>query len=106
MTNGTRSTPCSSSWDCLPGSPCASPPRRVDQIDEMANVLVLPAATPLVHRGPERAGGLGIGDPQRAAGAEVTERARAGTERTLGHRQLESESEPGGALQTGAAAGP
>src|SRR5215813_5622709 len=61
----------------LPGGPV---PRilegRVNEIDEVADVLVLPPASALVHRVAERQPGVGIGEPERAAGAEVPEGAR------------------------------
>src|SRR5437867_7578715 len=65
--------------------------RRVDQIDEMTNVLVLPAAAPLIHGVAEADARVGIGEPERSAGAKVPERTRIGTERALGHRELEPE---------------
>lgn len=49
----------------------------------MTNVSVLPAAAPLVHRVAEGDARVGIGEPERAAGTEVPERARVGTERAL-----------------------
>src|SRR5262249_34386852 len=73
--------------------------RRVGGIDERAAVLVLPPASPLVHRVAERHPGVGIGEPERAAGAEVPEGARARAERALGHRELEPEAEARGAPQ-------
>ena len=47
----------------------------------MADVLVLPAAAPLIHGVAERHTRIGIGEPERAAGAEVAERAGLGPSR-------------------------
>src|SRR2546428_10314565 len=65
----------------------------------MADVLVLPAGASLVHGVAEGHARVGVGEAQRAAGAEVAERARAGAERPLGHRELEAQSEARGTLQ-------
>ena len=66
----------------------------------MTNVLVLPSAAPLIHGVGEGDPCVGIGESERAAGAKVAERARVGTERALGHRELEPEPEARGALST------
>ena len=71
----------------------------IDQIDEVADVLVLPAGAPLVHGIAEGEPRVGIGKPQRAAGTEVPERTRARAQASLGHGELESEPEARGALQ-------
>src|SRR5712692_6041529 len=71
----------------------------VDEIDEVAHVLVLPPTAALVHGVAERDSRIGIREAQRPAGAEVPERARARAETPLGLRELEPESEARGALQ-------
>src|SRR6266576_3174834 len=73
--------------------------RGVDEIDELAHVLVLPAGAPLVHDVAEGHVRVRVGEPERAAGAEVTERAPVRSERALGHRELEAEPEARGPLQ-------
>src|SRR3990170_3915450 len=67
--------------------------RLVHQIDEMAHVLVLPPCPALVHRVGEGDVGIRIGEPERAAGAEVPEGAGARTEPALRHGELEAETE-------------
>src|SRR3990172_7350300 len=67
--------------------------RLVQQIDEMAHVLVLPPCAALVHRVGEGDVGIRIGEPERAAGAEVPEGAGARTEPALRHGELEAETE-------------
>ena len=65
----------------------------------MADVLVLPSAAPLVHRVAEGDAPVGIGESERASGAEMSESARVRTEPALGHHELEPEPEARGALQ-------
>src|SRR5258705_107183 len=57
--------------------------RLVNKVDEMAHVLVLPARAALVHRVGEGDVCVGIGEPERSAGAEVAEGPRARTEAAL-----------------------
>ena len=59
----------------------------------MAHVLVLPALPALVHGVGEGDVSIGIGEPERAAGAEVAEGARVRPEGALPHGELESEPE-------------
>src|SRR5438309_617894 len=50
---------------CRPdGSDRTALERRVDEIDEMADVLVLPSATPLIHRVAEGHARVGIGESE------------------------------------------
>ena len=67
--------------------------RRVHLIDEMAHVLVLPTLPALVHGLGEGELSIRIGEPERAAGAEVAEGARVRPEGALPHGELESEPE-------------
>jgi len=46
----------------------------------VADVLVLPSAPPLVHRVAERDARVGIGESERAPGAEVSEGTRVRAE--------------------------
>src|SRR3972149_953550 len=59
----------------------------------MAHVLVLPPCAALVHRVGEGDVGIRIGEPERAAGAEVPEGAGARTEPAARHGELEAETE-------------
>src|SRR5207249_4459444 len=68
-------------------------------VEEGAVTRVLPARPHVVHHVAERQVGLGIAEPERAAGAEVPERAGVRSERALRLRQLEAEREAGGALE-------
>src|SRR5205823_14016294 len=70
----------------------------VDRVDEGAVTRVLPARPHVVHHVAERQVGLGIAEPERAAGAEVPERAGVRSERALRLRQLKAEREAGGTL--------
>jgi hypothetical protein len=65
----------------------------VDEIDELAHVPVLPAGAALVHRVAKGESRIGIREPQRAAGAEVSEGARVRAQTSLGLREPESEPE-------------
>src|SRR5690348_18300283 len=73
--------------------------RGVDEIDEMADVRVLPSAPELVHRVAEGDARVGVGEPERAAGPEMSERARVRAEPPLGHRELKAEAEACRALE-------
>src|SRR5690242_19058617 len=73
--------------------------RGVDEIDEMADVRVLPSAPGLVHRVAEGDARVGVGEPERAAGPEMSERARVRAEPPLGHRELKAEAEACRALE-------
>ena len=66
----------------------------------MAHVLVLPPGAALIHGIAEGNPRVGIGEAERAAGAEMTEGARARPQAPLGLRELKAETEACGPLQT------
>src|SRR6185369_17979062 len=73
--------------------------RGVHEIDEMADVRVLPAAPRLVHRVAESDTRVGVSEPERAAGPEMSERARVRAKPPLGHRELKAQAEARWALE-------
>ena len=81
---------------CVPDTP--GPLRDsqplVKQVEQPPRVAVLPTAASLIHDVAPADSSVGVGEGQRSAAAEVTEGARVGSERALGHRHLETGGEP------------
>ena len=56
--------------------------RRVDRVDQRAVARALPPRDHVVHHVPEGDAGVGVGEAERAAGAEVPEAAGVRAERS------------------------
>src|SRR5436190_22949046 len=65
----------------------------VERVDQRAVARVLPSGFDRVHHVAERDTGGRVGEPERAAGAEVAEARRVRTERAVGASELEAEAE-------------
>src|SRR3954469_19359681 len=67
--------------------------RGVDGLDQRSVAGALPSRNDVVHHIAEGHTCVGIGEAERATGAEVTKASRVGTERAVGPRWLEAEAE-------------
>ena len=67
--------------------------RPVHRVHERPVARALPARDDVVHGVAERNVRVGVGETEGAAGAEVAEAVRVGTERSAGDGRLEAEAE-------------